>query len=770
MRKFFTYWWFGALGLNCLRSVRAYKTNTYDKHSNSQTRKDIHPTKNTRIARDPHDADSTTGLWPEHPKSSKGQYQHAIGPEMVSIQPSPQCWSSALTSTGSLPTRSSRNDIDAEIFCANLPETQQKRLALEITRCHLQDLQQPLEEDPANSQSHVQLHCQPLQTDAASRTGTTAPEVALYDCLGHLTPLAGTIYTQFFAYVQVWCVRLTQQALLQAQQESSRQLSAQYEDIAHASLQQLDALVGVSAQHVLQMQQLTNLPDQVQNRVTLALEAHVLPTLQQEVSRHLSHELRAQLQLHLGPILERHVAEHTAFLKRVLDRAEVRDAEQEATFQSWTTYQTTVWQQQVREMERYRTAVAFQQEQIANLADTVQATTTRLQPLAGLDSLIQTATAGYTYVTFLLHVLGTLNVLWLLTLPRRCRTFRSYLVAIVMTEAALELLLTAAVSTPQPYLNIDDGERIRLITELRKYALFLECVGYVAGIVSSLFPTYRNVPAEEEYQNCLSYHNRLRSAKEDSRPRLRETSPLRQSFSSAGGERGVNFPTSSENYSPRYGPLPPIRCETHTKTTRAEHEGDVRDPEYRQIYRPTLARVGFHQPTQRSVAPSNISLYHAKRPTTDTASFYDFGPVVSPDSRHSLHKGGSAALGCPNEVCVARTAQSLHTRPFENPDMAARESIDSESGIAAQESGLSSQTLQIEGSDSQPLTEQFCMDDDENGLTNFSPSLEQDQAYRRMDCLPSTYTASNESRKRKRPKDQAKEWSTSIKRAHTHLA
>jgi hypothetical protein len=122
------------------------------------------------------------------------------------ISPSPKCWQSAITLFQ--PNNNQEYANDAAGLCAIMPEAHQKRLALEISQCHLNDLGKSLYREEGN----VIRDCS---------TATVDIDTVLM-CLKHLTPAGENSYTIYLTYVQNLCTRLTQEILLKYQQEAQQ--------------------------------------------------------------------------------------------------------------------------------------------------------------------------------------------------------------------------------------------------------------------------------------------------------------------------------------------------------------------------------------------------------------------------------------------------------------------------------------------------------------------------------------------------------------------
>ena len=246
----------------------------------------------------------------------------------------------------------------------------------------------------------------------------------------------------------------------------------------------------MSQTHADQMKTISEIPALLQDQLTRELKDQLKETLDE------------QLRDRISELLQTQAAEQASFLGNIMDHLELRDVEHQERVTDWTHYQTSMWQKQAREMEGQRAALDAQRLKMELLSETVSETTQNMQPLVGLQSLIKVATEGYTWITFLFHFLGTFNVIWVITRPERCHPFRSYLYGLVFGEALLEFVLTTAVH----YELLSEAGRIACVTDLRRWALLVECITYVFGLVSScLFEGAK--PLDGDRASVVAYYS-----------------------------------------------------------------------------------------------------------------------------------------------------------------------------------------------------------------------------------------------------------------------
>lgn len=306
-------------------------------------------------------------------------------------------------------------------------------------------------------------------------------------------------------HVQQWCLRLTHERREEERQAGHRELARKHEALTRQSVQELHGMQALAQQHTEQLRSLAlDLPDQIRESVlqeSEELRGQLKETLHdavnEEIKENIARQLREQLDNQLGKIMRDQASAQAAVVERMVQNIELRDTEHQKQF-------LTLWRSQASEMEHQRIMMEEQRvrlethrENVRQLSDTVTATTRSMQPLLGLESLVTVATKGYSWATFLLHFLGTFNVVWLCTRPPRCHFFRSHLYALVFLEAFLEIALTAVAAYGQQHFpesawfalpfTLNDSDRIRIITALRQWAFFLECGAYLIGVVLSFF-------------------------------------------------------------------------------------------------------------------------------------------------------------------------------------------------------------------------------------------------------------------------------------------
>ncbi|GKY91236.1 hypothetical protein MPSEU_000096200 [Mayamaea pseudoterrestris] len=362
---------------------------------------------------------------------------------------SPRCWKSAVAlfhETQLTPEQSQQLIVT---LCQMMPEEKLKLLALEIARCHLEDLGKPLFHDPQ------------LLQRCSVKAGEDTPDV--HYCLKHLTDTGANAYTHYVSYVQQLCTRLTQELIMNIQHEATNEMAMRHADISRQSIE-------LTERQAEQMSMLVNLPEQVKERLTEELTE----SLKHSLAESLDHQLHDQLDIQLRELLANHAAEQAHIAEMTFKQAEMRSAEQKERLELLYESQRIVWDAQLQE----------QREKVKALSETVSKTTQTIQPLLGIQTLVVAATQGYTWLTFILHFLGTFNVIWLITRPQRCHRFRSYLFGLVMTEALFEI----GVMMLQEHELLTESERMIAVVEVRRWTFSLECMVYVFGLLFSRPP------------------------------------------------------------------------------------------------------------------------------------------------------------------------------------------------------------------------------------------------------------------------------------------
>jgi hypothetical protein len=374
----------------------------------------------------------------------------------IGIPVSPSCWASAMIAL--LGPSSPVGTTDAASFCANLPETSQKRLALELARCHLEDMQKPLFQSPRMAEECSKTSLMLIRSN----------ESALRSCLSGLTDAGEHAYTHYMPYLQALCIRKTQELFLRHQQSIKDDLAAEYAEMSRSSIEHMESVQQSTARHAEELNaKLTDMPLAIQN----------------QLADQLSELIGKELGERLAQAMEQQTNQQSEVFSEILGNIQLQDLQRQQQHDDWGHYQAGMFLKQAQEMERQRDALRESRERIEDLSSKVSKTSMTMQPLVGLETFMKAATEGYSWISFLLYFLATFNVVWVMTRPARCHRFRLYIFTVVITEAVMELAMKLAVT----HGLLDDVDRLGWTTELRRLALLLECMTYVAGLLMSLF-------------------------------------------------------------------------------------------------------------------------------------------------------------------------------------------------------------------------------------------------------------------------------------------
>lgn len=368
-----------------------------------------------------------------------------VGASGAVIRPSPECWKSAMTAFYLNTTPLS--DDDAKVFCQHMHEDHQKVLALMISQCHLNDLGKALMEDPV-----VLQDC--LQRAATSRE-------VLLACLKRLTDAGVTAYTHYVAYVQQFCTRLTQELAIQLQVDAHRVMAQRYEQLSNESLQQLEAI------QTWQSTFLETFSRSFERELQQQLHVHLQETLNQQFDQ----------------VMERQAVQQARMVEDLMTQLKDRQDEQEERQEVWLSQKVDLVQRYLEQLERQHEKLQDQQERIDTLSETISSVVNDVLPLAGFHRFIGVVTSGYAWMSLTLQAVAGMCLVWFFTRPKRCQAFRSYLVAIVLLEAAAE----AALFVSAQYGWISGQVRLTYATQLRTWTLALECLVYSLSFVVSFY-------------------------------------------------------------------------------------------------------------------------------------------------------------------------------------------------------------------------------------------------------------------------------------------
>jgi hypothetical protein len=297
-----------------------------------------------------------------------------------------------------------------ERFCYQLSYAQKQLLALELTKCHLDEMQQATFEAPC--------------------------ELSIQECLAHLTPLGFQSYTLFKINVEQYCIKLNHELMILQQQETG------------AQLQQTAKLASEQLADLMQ---------------------------QQGEMQHEHSKLYASLR-------EEQADLHQALLQQTIQRQQ--DSEQ----------QLFEWTRQI--MKGQEKQMQLQRQELQYFSTVVEKTASHIKPLLNLNAVLSWISGGVQFVNLFVYMYITVNLQWLLTLPRCVRTCRRKLWGI----AVLEFLLSFSfiwLSDHRTKTNEQFIESIRVLSRI------LQATVYVLSFVSSFFAMNPRVAGGKQHQELL---------------------------------------------------------------------------------------------------------------------------------------------------------------------------------------------------------------------------------------------------------------------------
>lgn len=430
------------------------------------------------------------------------QYQANREGEMKSLDPfatiddihnanmpaiAPKCWKTAtrilLELTTSTLSSSASSSSSPEYLCQDMTEHQQKFLALEIAKCHLQDMGLELYQTPKNedgshrTDDYVREHCMDhiSMITGSTRNGGKNDGVdddnLMWDaalvlgCLKFLSAAGIDAYTHYVSHVQMLCARLTNEVVITQQQESHHRLRNQFREMSQQSLAQMDTLqrgmVGLTAK----LEELTALPARVREEMSQDLfEAwdKNVQNMARNMEESLNTRMNEQLQSGTARLLESLSDQHHHHWDQLLTNILSREEEQEKRHREWTNEQAKLLNAQAKEIAEQRRALTHQREHIANMTALVAGATQQMKPLSSVEYLIRVAISGYGWITTFLYILCAINVTWLVTSLSITRVARPCLLTLVWIEGTIEILLKLYLGGS----SLNDGHQ-RFVQDLR---------------------------------------------------------------------------------------------------------------------------------------------------------------------------------------------------------------------------------------------------------------------------------------------------------------
>ena len=127
-------------------------------------------------------------------------------------------------------------------------------------------------------------------------------------CLKELTNDGMISYTHYISHVQILCVRLTQESLLEHQQDTQRHLLEQQMHYSNTFVQQWEQINSWAQQHEEQLQFLTTtvLPNQLQEQLLETLTQHMVVWTESQLVD-MTNQIQQELSIRFNEIVNHHV-------------------------------------------------------------------------------------------------------------------------------------------------------------------------------------------------------------------------------------------------------------------------------------------------------------------------------------------------------------------------------------------------------------------------------------------------------------------------------
>ena len=351
----------------------------------------------------------------------------------------PKCWLEALK------VFQPSNEYDVATttqMCEKLEPMQQKALAFELARCHLQDLGRKMIESAAGEHIGDLQDCVALVYDASKEDedvvkGSSFPN--LPKCLTSLTDHGANAYTHFLAQVVSLCNRLTQHMFIGFQRHTSMQLAK----ISHQTIELF-----------------TN---------TIQRQQEAFYEREAEMRKQHEHFYKS-LQKNQEALRKDEASRMDAFktwTSGLLNSWKLRDQEQMEQHDAWFQNLTQTWKEQT---------VAMEQQYLKNFA-TVNSF---IQPFLSMDSWMTLAAKAYRLLAITSHSIFLLLICWFFTRPRWCRRIRGALLVLVLMEMLAEICVHFLVND-----LVSKDQKDAMVASLRNTAMSVEILVYVLGLVLS---------------------------------------------------------------------------------------------------------------------------------------------------------------------------------------------------------------------------------------------------------------------------------------------
>jgi hypothetical protein len=373
------------------------------------------------------------------------------------FSPSPKCWKNAINLFHSEIITHTENDISS--FCASLPESHQKLLALEIASCQLIDLGKELYRDDG----FREVCMRSLDGDIDRK---------LTVCLKQLTETGENTYTVYITYVQNMCIRLTQELVLQRLQESRQIALSQYREVSTESMKHMAAIKDLFHLYKDQIVQLSRITSEISQKLSMDLsnivQDVVQASMEKEMTQHFNGQVKDIFEESIQSLTVALANDHNGIIEALFERVEGRDEVNQERFEEWSEYLLSLWQRQAIAMDQQRDAIKEHLRQMENLNEVVRSTTDSMQSLRNLQQMVLLVIVGYKWTSALLYSACTIITTRMLTNVLGCSGRLVYMVTVI--EFALELLCSAFCKYNG---NIEWTNGI-CVPALRKWAIVIE--------------------------------------------------------------------------------------------------------------------------------------------------------------------------------------------------------------------------------------------------------------------------------------------------------
>lgn len=599
----------------------------------------------------------------------------------------PKCWKAA---TRVLLELTSSFSSDSTALCQTMTENHQKFLALEIAKCHLNDMGLDLYQDT----DFVQKHCRAI---TASRNDWES----LFGCLKSLSPAGVNAYTHYVSHVQMLCTRLTRDVVASYQQETYEHLMRQFHDMSQRSVTQIDTIRRWMDDVALQMGALVDLPTQLRDEVgqeLLTVWNNSVHEMARGLEDSLQNRLNDQLQFGITQILQSLSNQHHSHWEQLLTQMSRHENEQELRHREWISQQAQLLDSQSQEIAEQLKALDYQRESIANMTAFVLDTTQKIKPLSSLEYVIRFIRDGYGWITTGLFSFFSRNVMWLLTSPSITRGVRPYVLSLMWIELSLEIFFRLRPSSNENHQNI--------LHDIRVIYAFLSVITFILGTLLSIsrYILRKKQPFQERESNETrapvpeTPHYGTTSVQ----PAVQPTHPAHYPFQRCIPEPVNAFYTHGNFGETAAPPMVSYRGlhAVHPQTSQKEiYQGVNNGAPISQTFVPQYAPVPYHRSlVQFQPMSQAVSTLHGPLPRYGQQE----GMLAAPGRAPSVTPTASETPSVENHVPV-NTALQIFTGSIEEPQertdaMKIDDTNDAEMATQASKAGLKNSRKRVRSS------------------------------------------------------------------------